>query len=251
MKLCIFTYPRSGSTSFAEAVYWHQIRAGTITRESVPFLDEPFGHHHHQILAEGPNGKLRHIQLPDHVRVQRSQNRRKRWALFTKHFADDYFIKMMARDLLIPRIGHVMPKLYPCYSIERRNVLSAFVSGLVAQHHNLWNLDKRHDKPVYERFVATPRNMRIIGTNYTWFYNRVGRGMQVRGRFFYEDVIEDPIPALKEMGMYHEGVDVSMRYQKLASFNEKLSLIINVGEVIDFYRKTIAPVAPHAEANSL
>ena len=249
MRVCIHGYPRSGSTMLAVMLYRHLSHAGVFSQDDVPYHDEPFTPHNHRTLYSN-DGVLVHQEHPRTVANAIPQTREERWEIFKHHLNDPMFIKVMSLDLVVPTLPERIGEHFECYSIERRNTFSAFISALVAWRHRVWNVKTHETRPEYSRFEVQPHEMRQIGNHYILFHN-APNPLPVKQRFFYEDVVADPVGTLKAMGHYHEGAPIKSTFHKLHSFKEKMDLIANLDEVADYYQMAIAPLVPTSEATDL
>jgi hypothetical protein len=148
---------------------------------------------------------------------------------------DDYIIKVMPYDTqnagVIPA---VMGAGYNFIAIERRNPLSAYLSGIISFRHQVWHITEGEERPVYESFVASKEEILGIAKGMSLYYHYRDR-LNPSAILYYEDMAAQPVTeTLKQAGVYQEGVITrNTPTKKLLSFDDKAKLIINLEEVID------------------
>ena len=231
MKIAIFGYARSGSTMLYFILQQHLLAAGLI--EEWADISEAFNPHRRRLLVRNTDDHLENIKLP--IVLSTPQFREERVELFNKHLEEDYILKVMSHDTTCMNVIDTIVKNYMVIAIERRNVLSAYLSGLIAFHHSVWNIydDARS---TYEPFVAPKDEIQLIGLGLSRYYHWRDK-MNPQAILYYEDVaMQSPETTLRQTGLYQEGVPTTdSPTRKILSFEGKTKLIINLDEVVDHF----------------
>jgi hypothetical protein len=179
--------------------------------------------------------KSGHLVNYTNLSLPESQPREKRLQLFREHMDDDYVIKFMPFDATVHGIVEsIMEANYNIIAIERRNTLSAYLSVLIAYHHQVWNVTAKNEQPVYEPFVVPEEEIVSLAKSIAT-YHHLRDKFKPSAILYYEDIAsQSSVMTLKQAGIYHEGAEAKdSPTKKLLSFEDKTKLIINLEEVID------------------
>lgn len=248
MKIAIFGYPRSGTTMLHSIITQHSVAAGAV--EWWADLGEVFNPREGNKLTVHPSGHLIHEYdlVPPEV-----QSREDRLRIFNEHTDEDYIIKYMPFDTTNPdTMKSIIDAGYRFINIERRNPLSAYLSVIIAYHHQIWQVGNTDELPVYEPFVASEEEITGLSLSITRYYHYRDY-VNPSAILYYEDVaIQSAAETLKQAGMYHEGVLASdSPTKKIHSFEDKTKLIINLEEVIDHLTGILTAYGVTMEHNDL
>lgn len=225
----------------------HLLAAGLI--EEWAGISEAFNPHRKRLLICNPDGHLENIKLP--ITLSTPQFREERINLFNKHLDDDYIVKVMSHDTTCAGVINTIINNYTVVAIERRNVLSAYLSGLIAFHHTVWN---SYDgiRPKYEPFVASKEEIQLIGLGLSRYYHWRDK-LNPQTILYYEDMATQTTEeTLRQTDLYQDGVPTNdTPTRKLLSFEEKTKLIINLDEAVDHFYGIISAYGIDIEHNEL
>jgi hypothetical protein len=247
MKIAIFGYPRSGTTMLNYIIHQHLIAAGVVEKwAAVGEVFNPLENTRLLVSKDGHLVNYTNLNLPE------SQPREERLRLFREHMDDDYIIKMLPYDTNTGGVvAAVVEAGYRIIAIERRNPLSAFLSVIIAYHHQVWHTYD-DDQPVYEPFEVSAQDMYALGKSVSVYYHHRD-ALHPSNILYYEDIASNPVVnTLKELGLYQEGTPTKESpTKKLLSFEEKTKLIINLEEVVDHLTGILTPYTVTMEHNNL
>jgi len=248
MKIAIFGYPRSGTTMLNYIIHQHLIAAGAAEKwAAVGEVFNPLENTRLLVSKDGHLVNYTHLDLPE------AQPREARLQLFREHMDDDYIIKMLPYDTNTEGVLEaVMGAGYNIIAIERRNPLSAFLSVIIAYHHNVWNVKDTSELPVYEPFVASEDIMIALGKS-IGMYHHIRDRLNPSAILYYEDIATQSVEVtLKQAGVYQEGVVTQgSPTKKILSFEDKTKLVINLEDVIDHLNGILMAYGVTMEHNNL
>ena len=247
MKIAIFGHARSGSTMLYYILEQHLLAAGLI--EEWAGISEAFNPHRNRLLICNPQGHLENIILGSSLPTR--QFREERVELFNKHLNDDYLIKVMSHDTTCTSVIDTVVDNYTIIAVERKNVISACLSGLIAFHHSIWNVQD-NTQPKYEPFVATTEELQLIGLGISRYYYWRDK-LNPQAIVYYEDMATQTTEdTLRQTGLYQGGVPTNdTPTRKLLSFEEKTKLILNLDEALDHFYGIISAYGIDIEHNEL
>ena len=232
MKLAIFGYPRSGTTMLLYIIQQHLLAAKVIEDWSVIY--ELFNPQEATVLLP-VDGHLTQVMLPD--KLATPQSRDSRLKLFVEHMDDDYILKCLAFDMHAPAVRNALLTAgYEFIAVERRNPLEAYLSSIIAYHHQVWNIRDENDRPVYEPFVVPEQEMMAHGLAMSYYYYYRDR-LNPRAVLYYEDMVSQSTKeTLQSVDLYHDGVKAKdSPTKKLHTLDDKAKLILNLDEVMEHY----------------
>ena len=245
--IMIYGYPRSGSTMLMNIIKRHRCMYS---------LGEPLTPAPNWVLVANDAGLVMKRSGMPETQTYRDQASEKygkghlqfpeaRWEVFKRfHLKRQAVFKVLSAEVWLPGLVELMNEHYRVITVERRNALAAYLSGLIATHHRIWTVQVNKSKPEYRPFVVSEARMVSMAKYYTMYYTNRNR-FNVQGRVFYEDMVRDGGEAtMQRLGMYEEGNYTDPGIKKIHSFDEKVALIKNYDEVVDCYNMLIAPVAP-------
>jgi hypothetical protein len=171
--------------------------------------------------------------------------REERFELIKAHtlMGQEYAFKVLSTDTVNPEIIPWLQDNYSIITVCRRNHFDAYLSWLVAWYNQYWNQQHGEAKPKYQKFTAEKDLMVFAGTNLARYFQIADR-IDARAHLYYEDMIElEPIDVLKACNAHQPGTATPpSRYQKLTDTEQKMNLIENIEEVMDYYANSIAPM---------
>jgi len=194
-----------------------------------------------------------HLIHQYNLAIPELQLREDRLRLFKKHTNDDYIIKYMPYDITNPdTVKTVVEAGYNFVAIERRNSLSAYLSVIIAYHHQIWHITEEVPRSEYKPFVASEEEIIGLGKSMS-LYHRYRDYLNPSAILYYEDVAtQSSFETLKQAGVYQKGAPVKDAYsKKIHSFEDKTKLIINLGEVADYLTGILLPYGVTMEHNEL
>jgi hypothetical protein len=209
------------------------MRAAGLAKEKF-FLGEPFVPTTRNILVS-EDGHLRQLMPPPEGATV-PQLRPERTKLFREHLHQDYIIKFMSQDTKNAEAVDMIRSSYNVIAIERRNVMSAYLSALIAYQHQVWHAKSEAERPEYHEIVVPRNQMRNIGAHFSRYYQWRDL-MNPRVILCYEDIIAQSREAtLRQIGLYQEGIEIPESSTiKMHSFQDKAKLIKNLDEVMDHF----------------
>lgn len=240
-KLGIYAHQRSGSSILYEVMSDSTLTT-TKDRCGIP-LGECFTPSDTASLVE-VNGTLWrsiHGQLLEHE----IQDRDVRLEYMKQHNYQDYFIKVFGIDLHHNGIREYVSENYELIAIERRNSLSAVLSGIVAIQHWFFNVDSTIHKPIpnYSAFVARYQNFSYM-TDALISYYKYKDELDIHKTYIYEDIVNmGRRDILSELNL-GDTVVPSLPLRKLLTFDQKVDLIQNYDEVLFWYKTDLEPFLP-------
>ena len=205
----------------------------------------------HQRAIIEKDGHFKNSSLPQTLDIP--QLRSARIDLFLKHSHQEYVVKVLSQDTIIPEIVPWMRDNYRIVCIERRNVLSAFVSALIAHRYQIWSIPPGDKRPEYEPFVVEQRLLNIFGTHFVRYY-RYRDELNPTHILYYEDIAnasQQEIIEMVDMVPIPDWEYTPPSTIKLHSFQEKLDLIQNLDEVTEHFVNLITPYGVVMEHNNL
>jgi len=240
-KLGIYAHQRSGS-SILYGVMSDSSMTDTRDRCGIP-LGECFTPSDERTLIE-TEGKL-HLVEHGQLLEEEVQDRDTRLKFMEQHNHWDYFIKVFGIDLRHDGIRKYVRENYELIAIERRNSLSAVLSGIVAIQHWFFNVDSAIHKPIpnYSAFVARYQNFSYM-TDALISYYKYKDELDIRKTYIYEDIVNmGRRDILSELNL-GDTVIPSLPLRKLLTFDQKVDLIQNYDEVLFWYKTDLEPFLP-------
>ena len=252
MKLAIFAYARTGSTLLMRSLWKHLVATGE--NEEWSHLGEIFTPHTYSVatVKDGHLTLVRTAESYDHGNnvPQMRETRFKLFKMFSHH---DYVMKFMGQDTQTFGITEWMRDNYHVIAIERRNVLSAFLSSLIAFEYQKWIVLVNDDRPDYKPFVVEQNVMHSLMKHIILYY-RYRDALNPTHVLYYEDIVntsEEDIIQLAGMVPKPNHVYELPITAKIHTFQEKMDLIENLDEVVQYFMETMAPYGIEMEHNDL
>lgn len=252
MKLAIFGHARTGSTLLMRSLWKHLVATGE--NEEWSHLGEVFTPHTYSTLIV-EDGHLEIVRTTEpHDRSNNvPQMREARFKLFKLFSHHDYVMKFMSQDTQTSGIAEWMRDNYRIIAIERRNVLSAFLSSLIAYEYQNWRVLVRDKRPDYKPFVVERDVMKPLATHIMRYY-RYRDSLNPSHVLYYEDIVntsEEDIIRMAGMVPKPNHVYELPNTVKIHTFQEKMDLIENLDEVVQYFMETMAPYGIEMEHNDL
>lgn len=247
MKLAVFGHVRTGTTMLNNVLWKHLLATGE--NEDWSYLGEIFNPIRKRAVIE-KDGHLENISLQQPL--DEPQLRPERFDLFLKYSHQEYLVKVLSQDTTHPEIVPWMRNNYRTICIERRNVLSAFISGLIAYQHQTWHVQPGKKRPEYKPFVVDQRTMKIYGAHFARYY-RYRDELNPTHILYYEDIANASPQEIIEMVDMVPTPDweYTPPTTKLHSFQEKLDLIQNLDEVVEHLMGVLTAYGVVMEHNDL
>jgi hypothetical protein len=186
------------------------------------------------------NGKLEHIKH-EPVPESKVQDRDTRLGYMQRRNHTDYFIKVFGTDMRHEGIRKYVRENYELIAIERRNSLSAVLSGIVAIQH--WYFNDTGEPPEYQPFVAKYQHFSFMADALQSYYKHKD-DLNIRMTYVYEDMIKMGRPdILRELNLGKCGA-IALPLRKLLDFKAKVNLLQNYEEVLYWYKTGLEPFLP-------
>ena len=177
-------------------------------------------------------------RIPRHDGAEWMMPREERFNVFRPFVHQNYPIKIRPTDVVEdPRIlPWLIENDYTFITLSRRNHFEAFVSWLIAYHHNIWTIRKKDRFPEWGTFTATPPYL-TAGAHVFECYFQTLRHIPAEMHVYYEDIVcMSPQEIVEQCGVYQPGFPTpASKSVKLMDFESKKALIENLDTVEDFF----------------